>query len=214
MSEFSESDYNGIMFPINKHPIKGESYLKLFPDLKLYPEFSAELLPPFERNQIIAYCVYAYDKESPFRKKYPDLDVRRYHVGLEVGFDITDSGKFENYVEEIFQGQNSVVNDMIVCYAKIHYNTKYAFFIMMEALFYTNLRTAVAGLGANKMVELKQIQEAMEGAQRELLAFDNNKNLIKTLYKKANMERIDLSPEAIANKLKEKKPLFEDTDIV
>jgi hypothetical protein len=210
MSEFSDSDYSGIMFPIHKHPIKGKDYLTLFPDLNLYPEFSVDLLPPFTRNQILAYCVYCYDKESPYRKKYPDLDIRRYKIGLEIGFDMTDSGKFQSYVEEIFDGQNQVVNDMIICYVKIHYNTKYAFFVMMEALFFTNLKTAVAGLGANKMVELKQIQEAMENAQRELLAFDNNKELIKALYKRVHIEKIDMSPETVAKKLKEGKPIFEE----
>jgi signal recognition particle GTPase len=101
---------------------------------------------------------------------------------------------------------------MIIAYCKYHYSFKYSFLVMMEALFFTNLKTAVAGLGANKMAELKQIQEAMEVAQRELLAFDNNKELVKTLYKKINSDKIELAPEDIARKIKEGKPPIDEED--
>ena len=140
------------------------------------------------------------------------MDVRKYHAAIEAGFELNEQNKFDSYVEELFNGANTLCLDMIVAYCKYHYSVKYSFLVMMEALFFTNLRTAVAGLGANKMAELKQIQEAMEGAQRELLAFDTNKDLVKTLYKKIGSDKIELAPEDIAKKLKEGKTIEEILD--
>lgn len=211
MAEFEESDYNGLM--INVHLHKGKDLFKVYPDLNLYKEFSEPLLPPLDRNQIITFIVLCYDKESPFRKKYPDLDQRKYHAALEAEFDINEDNKFESYMEEIIQAQNPVTREMTVAYCRLHYNTKYSYLVLCESLFYTNLRTALMGEGAQKMDELKKIQDAMEAAQRELLAFDNNKELVKSLYKSVNNQRIDYSPETIAKNIKEKgynKALPED----
>lgn len=216
MSEFSESDYSGLKFNIFKHsPLEGD-YLKIFPDLNLYKEFSKPLLEGIDRNQLIAWIICVYDKESPFRKKYADLPIRKYHAALEVGFELNSKGKFENYIEEIFDPSpgfmNEVAVDMITAYCKLHYSTKYSFVVMMEALFYTNLKTAVAGLGTNKMSELKSIEETLDNAQRELLAFDSNKEIVKSLYKRINSDRIELAPEDISRKLKEDKTVAEILD--
>lgn len=204
MSEFSDSDYRGLL--VNVHEKKGKDLLKEYPDLKLYQEFSQPLLPPLDINEIITYIVLTYDRESPFRKKYPDLNQRKYHSAIEAGFELNDKNKFDAYIEEILQCQNPIITDMIVAYCRMHYNTKYSFLVLCESLFYTNLKNALSGeTVASKMTELKQMQDAMETAQRELLAFDNNPELIKTLYKAVNNQRIDFSPEVIAHKIKEGK---------
>lgn len=204
MSEFSDSDYKNMLCDINTHKYTEGDYLKIFPDLKLYEEFSAPLVEPMDRNQIIAWICLVYDRESPFRKKYSELDERKFRSAREVGFELTTQGKFDDYLIEIFNGQNQAINEMIVAYCKLHASTGYSYYVMLEALFFNNLKLAVSGTDDNKMKmsELKSIQSEMAIAQRELLGNDNNKSLEKTLYRRINREKIDYSPEAMALKIK------------
>ena len=204
MSEFSDSDYIAMLCNINAHKHTEGDYLKIFTDLRLYEEFSALLVEPMDRNQIIAWIALVYDQESPFRKKYSELDERKFRSAREVGFELNSQGKFDDYLLDIFNGQNQPINDMIVAYCKLHASTRYSYYVMLEALFFSNLKLAVSGLDANKMkmAELKSIQSEMAIAQRELLAGDANKNIEKTLYRRINREKIDYSPEAVSGKIK------------
>lgn len=204
MSEFTESDYIGMQCNVNLHPPTEGDYLKIFPDLRLYEEFSVDLVPPLDTNEVIAFIALVYDQESPYRKKYADLDERKYRAAIEAGFELNEKNKFDEYILDIFNGNDNLINEMTVAYCKLHASTKYSYYVMLEALFYNNLKTAVSGVDANKMKmsELKSIQTEMAIAQRELLANDGNKNIEKTLYRRINKEKIDLSPEALAIKIR------------
>ncbi len=204
MSEFSESDYISMLCNVNEHkPDKGD-YLQIFPDLRLYDEFSAPLTEPMDRNMIIAWIALVYDHESPFRKKYFDLDERKLRAAKEAGFELNSQGKYDDYLLDIFNGKDNAVVEMIIVYCKLHASTAYSYYVMLEALFYNNLKKAVTGEDANKMKmsEVKLIQSEMSVAQRELLAHDSNKNIEKALYRRIGREKVDFSPEAMAGRIK------------
>lgn len=202
MAEFQDSDYQGLLF--NVHANKGKDYLSVFPDLKLYNEFTYPIDPEkYNRNQIIHFIVLVYDKESPFRKKYSDITTRKIQCALEVGWKMQENGKFSDSIVAILNNGYSWYNDMIVAYIKLHYNSKYAFYVMLENIFYENLHKSFWGDIKNKVSELKQIEEAFGQAQRELTANDNSKDLTKALYRKVQLEKVDFSPEVIAQKLKD-----------
>lgn len=204
MSEFSASDFNGLTVNVYQAP-KGRDLLKVFPELKLHKSFTKLMTDGLNKNDVIRYVIYVYDKESPYRKKYKDISRRKIYCALEAGFQLNENKEFDNVVEAMMDGRDERVNDMIVEYVKMHYDVKYSYVVMMEAIYYNNLKKAVSDDGKmGKITELTAVQSELEKAQKELLAQDNNRGLMKSLYGKIDNDRLDLSPEDIARKIKEK----------
>jgi hypothetical protein len=204
MSEFSASDFDGLHINVYQTP-KGKDLLKIFPELKLHAAFTKVMAEGLNRNDVIRYVVYVYDKESPYRKKYKDVNTRKIHCALEAGFSLNENNEFSASIERMINGGDEKVNDMIVEYVKMHYDVKYSYVVMMEAIYYDNLiKAMVDGTAMGKISDLKQVQEELEKAQKELLAQDNNRGLIKALYGKIDSDRLELSPEDIARKIKDR----------
>lgn len=218
MPEFLKEDYSGMLINVNEADTD-KDFLLQFPELRLHPEFSKNLdvsipskeegAPPriirIDRNKILKFVALSSDKESPFRKKYADPLVRNVHCIQEAGFKMKDD-KFPKEIEEIIESRNHKVADMIVSYIKLHNNIDYSHFVMLETMYYGKLKDVyLNSLSASlKVAELDAIKKSFLQAQRDLLGNDSAKALVNSLYRAVNNDKIDLSPESIANKMNEK----------
>lgn len=218
MPEFLKEDYSGMLINVNEADID-KDFLLQFPELRLHPEFSKNLdvsipskeegAPPrvirIDRNKILKFVALSSDKESPFRKKYADPLVRNVHCIQEAGFKMKDD-KFPKEIEEIIESRNHKVADMIVSYIKLHNNIDYSHFVMLETMYYGKLKDVyLNSLSATlKVAELDNIKKSFLQAQRDLLGNDSAKAVVNSLYRAVNNDKIDLSPESIANKMNEK----------
>jgi hypothetical protein len=218
MGEFLKEDYYGMQINVNEADMETD-FLLQYPDLRLNPEFAVNLdirvssaepdAPPkiikIDRNKIIKYVALAYDKHSPFVKKYKEPNVRKYHAMVEAGYTIVGK-KFERHIEDIVSNSNTKVADMVVCYLKMHNNLQYAHLIMMENLYYNKQKEIYLNQQSSslRVKELEDIKTNYENAQRELLAQDTDAKLLKSLYHSIIKDKLGLAPEDIAKSLKEK----------
>ena len=218
MSEFLKEDYVGMLINVNEADVD-KDYLVTFPELRLYPEFSKNMDiiipskvegdPPrtirINRNMVIKFIALTYDKNSPFRKKYSDPLVRKVHCIQEAGFKMKD-GKFPREIEDIIEMRNLKAVDMTIAYIKHHNNIDYSHFLLLEGLYYGKLKDVQLNSLAPtiRVAELDNIKKTFQQAEKDLLGNDTSKMLAATLYKAVNQDKIDLSPESIATKIKEK----------
>lgn len=202
MSEFLDTDFDGLMFNIHRAD-PSVDYRDIFPELRMFPEFSAPIDPKLDRQTILRYVIYAYDKNSPFRSKYKDLLARKVNAMLFAGYDMVD-GKFPSHIEDVLECRNFKTNEMILGYCKLHYSISYRHLVLCEAMYQNKEREVMLNQTSIKMTELNAVRDAYEKAQNEFLQGENSKGVIKSLYASINRERLALAPEDIAKSIKEK----------
>lgn len=197
-SEFSDSDFAKMMFNLRKNP--DLDYREQFAEFKHFDEFSVTLPAPIDRNTLIRYVGFCYDKESPFRIKYKNLMERKVHAALEAGFSMKDD-KFDKHFEDVLECNSPNTNNIILAYCRLHNSMTYRHLIVVEQMYYNREKDIFMNQTALKMSELRSIREEFDKTMSELLALDNSAWLVKSLYQSVNRERIALAPEDIAQKI-------------
>lgn len=198
-SSFIERDFNKLIVNVRSVP-KERSLLRAFPELAKHREFKVQF-EKLNKDNVIRYVVYMYDRNTPFRRKFPDILKRKIEAAKEAGFKISEGGMFEEEVETLLRGKDNKVNDMVCAYARIHKNFKYSFFITMEEIFYSLMRSIVDG-DLKNIAELKKTQLELDETMNELLTDDKNPFLIERFLRYIEKERLALRPEDIARKHK------------
>lgn len=199
--EFTPDDFKRMMFNVFEADMS-KSFLDQFPELKLYSEFEKKLAAPLNTNKIIKYIAYVYDKNSPYRVKYKDITQRKVRAIIDAGYEL-EGKTFNKEVEDVLQGRNHKVADMIVAFIKLHCNVGYAHVVLLEAMYFQIMKEVLLGQSA-KITDLQKTKEAYEEAMNDVLQHDQDKGLMKSLYKSINNDKLRLSPEDIAHELKEK----------
>ena len=198
-SSFTERDFNKLIVNV-RSVSKERSLLRAFPELAKHSEFKVQF-EKLNKDKVIRYVIYMYDRNTPFRKKYPDILKRKLEAAKEAGFKISDEGLFEDEVEVLLRGENSKVNNMVCAYTRIYKNFKYSFFVTMEEIFYSLMRTIIDGELKN-IGELKKTQKELDETMNDLLNDDKNPFLIEKFLRYVEKQRLSLRPEDFARKFK------------
>lgn len=198
-SSFVDSDFNKLTIKVRTIP-QERSLLRAFPELGKHSEFRVQL-KNINKDKVIRYIVYMYDRNTPFRRKFPDILKRKVEAAREAGFKVNQEGFFDEEVETFLRCKNDKVNDMTVAYARIHRNFKYSFFITMEESFYGLMRSVIGG-ELKDISEMKKVQKELDETMDEFLNDDDNPFLIERFLRYIEKERLSLRPEDIARKIK------------
>jgi len=209
-SSFIDQDFSKLMFKVRTIPLE-RSLLRAFPELGKHPEFKVKF-DNINKDKLIRYVIYMYDRNTPLRRKFPDILRRKVEAAKEAGFKINEVGLFEDDVEEFLRGKNDKANRMIVAYARIHKNFKYSFFITIEESFYGLMRSVIGGELKN-IPDLKKAQKELDESMDELLSGDKNPFLVEEVLRYMETERLALRPEDIARKLKNDEPAATNPDV-
>lgn len=204
--EYSISDFKNIMYPVFDVP-EEKSILRSLPKHFKHPEWKADLKPlkflTFkEKNQVIRYIVCVYDQNSPFNadEEYSDLIQRKFAAVLYAGFKLDEDDKFEHHVEQMIFNNLPPINKMIVRYCRQHLDPEYAFIKAIEDDYYRKLEAVHSSKTYDYNVVLKMRNE-LKKATIAFLSEDNDKDLIKDLYRFVNEDNLKLRPEDIADSL-------------
>jgi len=179
---------------------EGSSVLKFYKDLNRVRAFKLDPGPGIDNDKLMQYVFCMYDKNSPYRKKFPDVLKRKIEIAYEVGFKDVGGGIFEPPIEDLLKGRNQVVNKKIVEYVRLHRNFKYAFLVSIEASYY-NLMVDIMGGETKRIGDARSIQTELEDTLMEILNQDNNPYLKDEILRYMEDERLQLRPEDIAKKL-------------
>ena len=188
-----------MVFDPTKVP-EGTSILKFFKDLAKVKAFRDDPGPEIDNEKVMQFIMLVYDKNSPYRKKFPDVLKRKIEVAHDVAFKITDGGVFESATEDFLKGKNRIVNRKIVEYVRLHRNFKYSFLVSMENAYY-NLMLEILGGDTKNVMKAKELRDELEESVMEIFNDDTNSFIKDELLRYMETERLELRPEDIALKL-------------
>lgn len=209
--EFQASDFERLMFRIDEMPDKVDP-VDYYPKLKKWSEFGPQTgnkgMSIFMKNKVFRWIVLMYDKESPFRTKISDAIKRKLEVAKYVKL-ITSFNLIDPEVKEILQGNDEVINRMIVAYVRMHRDSLYALVVGLDEMYYKDLFGILNGDPPKKPIA--NTQKDLENAITELLNQDNNINVKRELSIYMEDERLrDYRPEGMAEILLSGKVPFEE----
>jgi len=186
--------FNFFIFPKNKDP------LKHFTKLKVYQEFTAPV-HNLSKLKVLAYISYMYDKNTPLNA-IQDILKRKVQAAELAGFKKEKGGVFSKIVENMMRCKNKAVNKMIIRYVRMQRNPKYSYLVTIEEAYYNELQKILEGDDAGSYKKARDMQKDVETIGIELMNEDNNKLLADDLYEFIEMEKLELRPEDIAEKIR------------
>jgi len=198
---FHQKEYSQMMFDASKVP-SGSDILKFYKELGKIREFRLNPGEGLDNSKVMQYVLCLYDKNSPYRRKYPDVLKRKIEVAHDCEFQIETGGNFEPLVEDFLKGKNRIVNQKAVAYVRLHRNFKFAYMVTIEESYYT-LMLEILGGETKKIATAKEIQGELEETLLEILNQDNNPYLRDEILRYMEDERLQLRPEDIAKKAQE-----------
>ena len=179
---------------------EGTGILKFYKDLAKVKAFRDDPGPEIDNEKVMQFIMLTYDKNSPYRKKFPDVLKRKIEVAHDCQFKITDGGVFESATEDFLKGKNRIVNRKIVEYVRLHRSFKYSFLVSMENAYYT-LMLEILGGDTKNVMKAKELRDELEESVMEIFNDDTNSFIKDELLRYMETERLELRPEDIALKL-------------
>lgn len=181
-------------------------YMKLYPQLAEWEEFQdydgKYRNDHVTNNKVIKYIVAMYDPKSPFARDMMDnYEERKLCAADYASFEISDTGIFTEYAQEIMQGLNDTVNKMIIRYCILCHSLEFATYLRLQRQYYENTL-------ANKDAKITDIDAALKVLNRHrdaIMAMDRTPSLVKSFYrvvKDAELEVKRYRPETFAQKMK------------
>jgi hypothetical protein len=200
-SQFNDKEFSQMMYNPMRIP-EGSSVLKFYKDLNKVRAFKLDPGPGIDNDKLMQFVFCMYDKNSPYRKKFPDVLKRKIEVAHDVGFEDIGGGQFESPIEDLLKGRNEIVNRKVVEYVRLHRNFKYAFLVSIEASYY-NIMVDIMGGATKQINDARNIQTELEDTLMEIMNQDNNPYLKDEILRYMEDERLKLRPEDIAKKMQE-----------
>lgn len=194
----------------NVHAVpSGKKVLDAFPTLKKYTEFT-KALKGLDKNKIICYIFYCYDKQSPLQS-IDNLFHKRYESALLAGFEAGSDKKFDEATEAALMCQNKDVNAMIVRFLRDQADDDFAYLSVLRDAFYAELPKVQKG-DLDNSEKLDKIKKRIEVLVREISAGDDSRELTLELYEFMEKEKLNMRPEDVADTLQKGEKVFEDVE--
>lgn len=199
--QFTPIEFRGMMYNPSKVP-ENESVFKVFPELSKYKIFKKSPGPELDNNLVMLYVFCMYDKSTPYRGQYTDVLKRKIEIAHDIGFKMDKKGIFEEPVEDMLKGKNTIVNCKVVEFVRIQRSFKYTYLVTIEASYYNVMLEVMQG-ATKRIPDLRGIQEELEETMVDILNEDENPHLKDAVLRYVEEERLQLRPEDIALKLAE-----------
>lgn len=205
LGNFHSKEFTGMLYNPERVP-EGTTILEYYKDLNRVKEFSKASGPGLNDNVVMLFILCMYDKESPYRKKFPDDALKRkLAIAHDIGWTTTEGGVFDIPVQEVLKGKNSIVNKKIVEYIRIHRSYAYSFQVSTESA-YANLMLEVQSGNVKNLDKLRELKDELEKNLIEMLNQDNNPFLKDEVLRDMEEGRLGLRPEDYAKRAREGKP--------
>jgi len=218
--DYKPDDFSQMLF--NFYLVGDRDVFECFPVLKKYKEFAAPLvtrkkdvvvpLVEVPINKVLKYVAFCYDKGSPLQK-IEDIIKKKVTAALLAGFEPTPKGDFHKNLDDIFRGNNTTVNLMIIRYCRLVRSRTYMVLVVGNETLQNTMKELMDNSGKkdpkSQQLKLKLLDDATKLAENmdkislELLSNDNNTSLNNLLYAVSDMteeEYINLTCEDFADK--------------
>lgn len=167
--ELKHEDFKDLQYNIHGLPEK-ESVLKKFPELNRFPEFTQNKLPGLDKDKVIRYIIYCYDKRCPFLSE-KNLTKRKALCAIEAGIKLTAKDEFPAAVKTMLEGKNEQVNRMVIRFVRNQRDMKYALLVSGTETYYDNIA---------KIAAIEKDSDVADSSQKSVL-FDKTSKLSEQL---------------------------------
>ena len=207
MDEYTPNDFVEMKFNVNDIEFN-IPILKAFPVLQNYSEFKIELEADLDINKVLRWVFLCYDRKSPFLREV-SINQRKLKAAIFAGFKTNSDGRFDEDVEAMLKGRNHEVNAMVIRFAWLFNNHLYLLLVAKtEFLYQFAIRmTTDITMKPKDANEADEVVNTITEISDKLLMMDNNTNLKEDLFQYIEDERLELTPEAIARRKEQGKPL-------
>jgi len=188
------------------------TYLRFNPNSpKFYNEITAEI-PAFAeydeqkgpmRIRIFAWIVCLYDPLTPLRREVKDMYKRKVYAGNICGITIhKQTGKYREWVEDMFIGKDKTVNNLIVKFISSFASPEYTQLIAHVVMQETILNKIISGSATkdnqimfdNSTDKIKSLTNIIYGTGER----DEIIEARRALYKQVAYDLSDMRPESVA----------------
>lgn len=161
-----------------------------------YPEFYEPT--PISKKKVLRYIIYVYHKSSPVRSA--DILKSKIDAAQLAGFKRKSNNAFENIVEEMMLCNIEVINKMIVRFIIWQKDITFQKYCILQEAYARASKDVLEGTN-NGIKTFTDIEKELNETQDKMLQ-DNSIDLKKQLYKYYLEDKVELSPEDIAEKLR------------
>lgn len=198
--KFEKKDFEKLLFNVYSLPPKTR-ITEHFTKLAYYDEFNIAF-KDLDKDVVIRYIIYVYDKNSPFLR-IDNLAKRKREAALLAGFTPKKDGTFDDEIRNVLHCRNRDVNKMIVRFCRMCKDPLYAYYVVINEAFFKESENIMCG-DKTKIKELKDLRESIEeliSTRREFLSQEESMDLHEELEEFIELEELELRPEDIALKL-------------
>lgn len=196
--DFADMTFNPWIVPMDK------DMLEVFPMLSMYPEFRVSP-KPLNRNNVIRYICYMYDKGSPLLTKVDNIYKQKIEAATLAGFKMNEAGTFNGHVDSMMVGGNYKINHMIIRFLRLMRDEEFMQFRIYKEKLYSSLNKLQEIDDPKKLKEMialtSSLTAVIDDLKKDFVDPFDSKKLIETLYEQAEFEDLGLSPEAIADRI-------------
>jgi hypothetical protein len=180
-----------------------QNVLDKFERLKIVPEFHFDY-KKVNKNALLKYIIYVYDKNSPFRNRIKEIDKRKVYAALEAGL-IKDIQNIPEKIQDILSNKIVQINQMIIEYVRLFHEHKFAYMIGLEHLYYSQMKSIMDGSDSIKIKELSETEKLLEQVVSELLGEERDLEIKRDMHEIVVFKKLELRPEDIAKMLIENR---------
>lgn len=115
---FGNKDFENLLFNCTKVSAD-KNLLSVFPTLGQLPSFRT-IMPDLDKNKVIRYIIFAYDRKSPMVVQFLNDEVKRKTLAAQyAGFTANEeTGCFDASIDLVMRCQNNDTNNMIVDFVR------------------------------------------------------------------------------------------------
>ena len=153
--------------------------------------------------RIFAWVVCMYDLNTPLRREISDLYKRKVYAGTITGLTPHKvSGKYAEWVEQVFTGADKEVNNLIVKYIASFSSPEYKQLVFHERLQQNLLNQIISGkAGRDSQVVFDSSTKTTTELTRALFGSGERDEVAearRALYKQVALDLSDMRPENVA----------------
>ena len=183
------------------NPSSPKFYDEICADIPVFDEYREHKKPVLVR--IFAWIVCMYDMNTPLRREIKDLYKRKVYAGTLTGLMPNKvSGKYKEFIEDIFVGQDEQVNKLIVAYIASFSSPEYKQLMGHLAIQDNTLNDIIKGDASRESQTMIDLSTETISRLTRLLYGSGEKDEVyearRALYKQVAYDLSDMRPESIA----------------
>ena len=201
-SEYSPRDFDDLL--VNVYAYKGSGILAKFPLLSRYKVFKTEIPVELDIDMVLRYIVFCFDKNSPFQSVSNQID-RRVKAAMEAGFE-PKGRRFPDEVDKMIRCLIPNINHMIIQYCILQGEDDYTSYVAYQESLRRQLEELTDGgddANTTKIIaNTKALRAEVNALRTSILGTDTDAFLKRSLFEFTEAEKLELSPEFYAEKLR------------